>query len=52
MKLERINPTEADLIQDLNQGDALFICGDRRIPIHVMATNAELREMGAGDDRV
>lgn len=50
--LERINGTEADLIQDLNQGEALFICGDRRIPIKVLATTAELREMDPNYDRL
>ena len=29
------------------QGDALLILGDRRIPIHVIATQNELWEMGA-----
>ena len=43
-----MNFNETNLIQDFQQGDALFICGDRRIPIRVLATQAELTEMGAG----
>jgi energy-coupling factor transporter ATP-binding protein EcfA2 len=47
-KLVTLNFNETNLIQDFQQGDALFICGDRRIPIRVLATQAELTEMGAG----
>ena len=50
-KLERINETEADLIQDLNQGEALFLCGDRRIPIRILATKEELKEMDPAYER-
>lgn len=46
-KLVRLNDNEKQLIQDFQQGDGLFIVGDRRIPIHVIATNQELEEMGA-----
>ena len=47
-KLETLNDNEQWLIQDLKQGDALFICGSKRLPIHVFATDNELVEMGAG----
>ena len=46
-KLERINESESFWIQHFTQGCALLIVGDRRIPIHVIATKAELTEMGA-----
>jgi len=45
-KLVRLNYNEIDLIQRFTQGDALFVCGNRRIPIHVLATDKELAEMG------
>lgn len=45
-KLERINESESFWIQHFTQGCALLIVGDRRIPIHVIATKAELTEMG------
>ena len=44
-ELEEINETEFELIQYLEQGEALFIVGDRRIPIRVLATEKELNEM-------
>lgn len=46
-KLETINDSEEYLIQRFGQGDALLICGNRRIPIHIIATHEELAEMGA-----
>lgn len=46
-KLENINKSEDFWIQRFGQGDALLICGNRRIPIHIDATRAELAEMGA-----
>lgn len=45
-KLVQLNDNEKQLIQDFQQGDGLFVCGDRRIPIHVIATPLELSEMG------
>ena len=45
-KLVRLNSNETELIQRFTQGDALFVCGNRRIPISVLATDKELREMG------
>ena len=49
-KLVRLNFNEIDLIQRFTQGDALFVCGNRRIPIHVLATEKELSEMGMKRD--
>ena len=46
-KLESINDNEAMLIQRFYQGDALFICGDRRIPIHVDPSRDEQRDIGS-----
>jgi hypothetical protein len=46
-KLESINTNEAMLIQRFYQGDALFICGDRRIPIHVDPSRDEQRDIGS-----
>ena len=46
-KLENINDNEEYWIQRFGQGDALLMCGNRRIPIHVIATHEELAEMGA-----
>jgi hypothetical protein len=46
-KLETINTNEAMLLQRFHQGDALFICGDRRIPIHVLPSPDEMRDIGA-----
>ena len=46
-QLVRLNENERMSIQSFNQGDALFISGNRRIPIHVMATKSELDEMSS-----
>lgn len=45
-ELVTLNNNEKSLIERQMQGDALFICGNRRIPIHVLPTENELREMG------
>jgi hypothetical protein len=45
MQLERINSTEADLIMSFERGKALFICGEKRIPIMMEVTQKELNEM-------
>lgn len=44
-KLVTINENEMGLIEQLAQGDSLFICGNKRIPIHVLPTQNELKEM-------
>lgn len=47
-KLEGINESEAFWISRFGQGQALLMVGDRRrIPVHVLATQNELQEMGA-----
>ena len=46
-KLCTLNDNECNLIEQFLQGDALFIAGNRRIPIHVVATERELSEMGS-----
>lgn len=47
-KLQDINENETFWVKNgFQQGDALLILGDRRIPIHVIATQNELWEMGA-----
>lgn len=46
-KLERLNESECFWISRFSQGCALLIAGDRRIPIHVIATKDELVEIGA-----
>lgn len=44
-KLITLNENEMGLIEQLNMGDALFVCGNRRIPIHVLPTQNELKEI-------
>ncbi len=44
-KLVRLNGNESDLIAGFTTGDALFVCGNRRIPIHVHLTERERYEM-------
>ncbi len=46
-KLCTLNDNECNLIEQFLQGDALFIAGNRRIPMHVVATDRELSEMGS-----
>ena len=46
-KLVTLNDNEAYMIERFTQGCALLMCGNRHIPIHVMATHQELAEMGA-----
>lgn len=45
-KLEHINESEEWEIQQFTQGRALLMCGNRRIPINVIASEAELSDMG------
>jgi len=44
-KFITVNENEKGLIEQLRMGDALFVCGDRHIPLHVLATENELKEM-------
>ena len=43
-----LNDSELDSIKYYNQGDALFICGSRRMRIRVICTQEELDSFGAG----
>lgn len=43
--LMNLNESEKEVIQDFQRGEALFVCGKRRIPISVLATEKELLEM-------
>lgn len=49
-KLETLNENEQFLLQDFHQGEGLFVCGKKRIPMQVFASQEELEEMGAGYD--
>ena len=43
-----LNDNEKDSIKRYNQGEALFICGSRRMRINVIATEQELDSFGSG----
>ena len=43
-----LNEIEMDSIKYYNQGEALFICGSRRMRIHILVTQEELDSFGAG----
>jgi hypothetical protein len=45
-----LNTNETELIQRFTQGNALFVCGNRRIPITVLARDNELIDMGMKKD--
>ena len=47
-KLIDLNETEKEEIKFFNQGDALFVCGNRRLNMHVVATQEELDSFGSG----
>lgn len=47
-KLIDLNDNEKEAIKYYNQGDALFVCGNRRLQMHVIATQEELDSMGSG----
>ncbi len=47
-KLIDLNDNELDSIKRFNQGEALFVCGDRRMQISVELTEAELDSFGSG----
>ena len=46
-KLIDINDSEQESIKRYNQGDALFVCGNKRLQISVIATDAELDSFGS-----
>ena len=43
-----LNESEMDSIKYYNQGEALFVCGSRRMRVHVLCTQEELDSFGAG----
>lgn len=43
-----LNENEMDSIKYYNQGEALFVCGSRRMRIHVICTQEELDLFGSG----
>ena len=46
-KLIDLNDNEKENIKRYNQGDALFVCGSKRMQISVIATDAELDSFGS-----
>ena len=47
-KLIDLNDNEKESIKSYSQGDALFVCGNRRMRINVVVTQEELDSFGAG----
>lgn len=47
-KLIDLNDNEKDSIKRYNQGEALFVCGSRRMRINIIATEQELDSFGSG----
>jgi len=47
-KLIDLNDNEKEAIKRYQQGDALFVCGSRRMQIQIIATQDELDSMGSG----
>ena len=43
-----LNESEMDSIKYYNQGDALFVCGSRRMRVRVLCTQEELDSFGTG----
>ena len=46
-KLIDINESEQENIKRYNQGEALFVCGNKRLQISIIATEAELESFGS-----
>ena len=46
LKLCNFNSNEITYLQSFQLGQAIFICGNRRIPIQIIATEQELKEIG------
>ena len=46
--LFRINDNEKESIKRYSQGEALFVCGNRRVRMNVMVTREELESFGDG----
>ena len=47
-KLIDLNENEIDSIKKYDQGEALFVCGDKRMRIKVVVSEAELDSFGSG----
>ncbi|MBR3523896.1 MAG: ATP-binding protein [Bacilli bacterium] len=47
-KLIDLNESEMDSIKRYSQGEALFVCGNRRMRINVIVTDEELESFGSG----
>lgn len=47
-RLIDLNDNEKESIKRYGQGEALFVCGNRRMRINVVATEAELESFGSG----
>ena len=47
-KLIDLNDQEKESIKRYNQGEALFVCGSRRMRINIIATQEELDSFGSG----
>jgi len=47
-KLIDLNESEIDSIKRYGQGEALFVCGSRRMRINIIATDEELESFGKG----
>ena len=47
-KLVDLNESEKESIKYYNQGEALFICGNKRMKIQVVVTQEELDSFGSG----
>lgn len=43
-----LNESEMDSIKYYNQGEALFVCGSRRMRVHILCTQEELDSFGVG----
>ncbi|MBE6144772.1 MAG: DUF87 domain-containing protein [Firmicutes bacterium] len=47
-KLIDLNDNEKESIKNYNQGEALFVCGSRRMRINIIVTEQELDSFGSG----
>ena len=47
-KLIDLNDNEVESIKNFNQGEALFVCGSKRMTIDVVVTDEELESFGSG----
>ena len=47
-KLIDLNDNEKESIKQYNQGEALFVCGSRRMRINIIVTDEELDSFGSG----